>query len=138
MSNFFGRIKNFFERQTENFRVLLATMVLNTSIKTMTTSRARGASYLQLYLRSLGANTQQLGYLNSLTHIANTLFALPIGWFSDRFSLKKVALAGFILSVIAPTAFALSTTWAQAMPAMMINGITVAGMITNVFFITSV
>ncbi|MEE8571193.1 MAG: MFS transporter [Candidatus Bathyarchaeia archaeon] len=138
MSNFFGRIKNFFERQTENFRVLLATMVLNTSIKTMTTSRARGASYLQLYLRSLGANPQQLGYLNSLTHIANTLFALPIGWFSDRFSLKKVALAGFILSVIAPTAFALSTTWAQAMPAMMINGITVAGMITNVFFITSV
>jgi hypothetical protein len=97
MSNFIGQIKNFFERQTENFRVLLATMVLNTSIKTMTTSRARGASYLQLYLRSLGANPQQLGYLNSLTHIANTLFAIPIGWFSDRFSLKKVALAGFYL-----------------------------------------
>ena len=40
MSNFIGQIKNFFERQAENFRVLLATMVLNTSIKTMTTSRA--------------------------------------------------------------------------------------------------
>jgi hypothetical protein len=40
MSKFFGQIKNFFERQTENFRVLLATMVLNTSIKTMTASRA--------------------------------------------------------------------------------------------------
>jgi MFS family permease len=138
MSNFFGQILNFFERQTENFRVLLATMVLNTSIKTMTTARERGASYLQLYLRGLGADPQQLGFLNSLTHIANTIFALPIGWISDRFSLKKVAIAGFILSIIAPTAFALSTTWAQAMPAMMINGITVAGMITNVFFITSV
>ena len=76
-------------------------MTLNASIKAMVTGQAAqggaaaGASYLQLYIRALGADSQQIGYLNSLTRIANTMFALPIGWISDRFSLKKITLIGF-------------------------------------------
>ncbi|MCJ7633743.1 MFS transporter, partial [Candidatus Bathyarchaeota archaeon] len=123
---------------------LLVAMVANTAIKTMTTGQAAqggaaaGASYVQLYIRALGADAQQVGYLNSLTHVANMIFALPIGWLSDRVSLKKIAIAGFILSVIVPVAFTLSTSWTLAMPAMALNGITVTGMITNVFYVTSV
>lgn len=148
MSNFFGQIKNFFGRQTENFKTLLITQIMNSAVRELVTGRgeggggggaAGGASYLQLYLGALGANSQQIGYLNSAGKIASAAFGLPLGWISDRFSLKKVIITGLILSVIAATAFALSTSWAQAIPAMMVNTIatTLVGMFMNIFFVTS-
>ena len=85
MSKFFGQIKDFFGRQTENFRVLFLTSVLTQSIRRLTIGgavggggAAGGASYLQLYLRALGADPQQVGILNSLGIVANAAFALPL------------------------------------------------------------
>ncbi|MFH0748615.1 MAG: MFS transporter [Candidatus Bathyarchaeota archaeon] len=148
MSNSLTRIKDFFGRQTANFKVLLVTAISNTSAKSLTAGQAAqtgggatsGASYLQLYLRALGADPQQLGFLNSLTQLANALFGLPIGWISDKFSLKKVVVAGLILAVFVPIIFAVSPTWTFAMPAMMLNAVasTLVGMFLNIFFITSI
>ncbi|MFH0748997.1 MAG: MFS transporter [Candidatus Bathyarchaeota archaeon] len=148
LSGTFGKIRNFFERQTRNFRVLLATSVINNSIRTLTTGQAgsmggggaSGASYIQLYLQALGADSQQIGLLNSLGKLANALVGLPLGWVSDRFSLKKVVIFGLILSVISSTAFAFSTGWSQAMPAMMLDAVatTLVTMFVALFFITSI
>lgn len=144
-----GRIKTFIDRQTGNFRALLVTAVTTTSIRALTAGSAAqggggsstgGASYQQLYLRALGADSQQLGLLNSVGSVANAVFALPLGWISDRLSLRKVILVGLLLSVLVPAAFTLSTTWSQAIPAMMMNRImtVLLGMFTNVFYVTSV
>ena len=99
-----------------------------------------GASYLQLYLRALGADSQQMGYLNSFAAIARGLVGLPLGWISDRISLKKVVVFGYMLSIVAPAAFALSLTWTHAIVAMMLNQITntIVGMFVAQFFVTSV
>ena len=139
------KIKSYLDRQTENFRVLLVTSVLNNSIRNLTRgnqqgSAAGGAAYLPLYLRSLGANSQQLGILNSLTQAANVVFALPIGWLSDRISLRKVVIAGFVLSVIAPTAFYFSTSWIHAVPVMFFDGVgtTLVSIFATIFYINSV
>lgn len=101
---------------------------------------AASASYVQLYLTALGADPQQVGILNSLGKLANAIVGLPLGWISDRFSLKKVVVFGFVLSVFSQMAFALSTSWSQAMPAMMLDAVatTLVGMFVGVFFITSI
>jgi len=148
LSKVIGQIRGFFNRQTKNFKVLFLTSVLTQSIRRITAGTAGaggggaagGASYEQLYLRALGANPQQLGVLNSVGRFANTVVSLPLGWISDRVSLKKVVIFGLILSVIVPTAFALSTNWNQAMPAVMMNTITITltGMFTVLFLVTSV
>jgi len=149
LSAYVGRIKTFIDRQTGNFKALLVTAVTTTSIRALTAGSAAqggggsstgGASYQQLYLRALGANAQQLGLLNSVGSVANAVFALPLGWVSDRLSLRKVILAGLLLSVLVPTAFTLAATWLQAVPAMIMNQImtVLLGMFTNVFYVTSV
>jgi len=149
MSNVLGQVKNFVNRQSENFKALLVTAVSTTSIRSLTAGSAAqggggastgGASYQQLYLRALGADPQQVGILNSVGSVANAIFALPMGWISDRFSLKKVEIFGLILSIIVPAAFTLATSWSQAIPAMMMNRImtVLLGMFTNVWYITSV
>jgi MFS family permease len=143
--SYFWRIRNFIGKQTENFRVLLVTSVSISSISGLVTGGGGvgggggGASYITLYIRALGADAQQIGVINSSGRIARALFGLPLGWISDRFSLKKVILAGLILSVIVPLAYVLSTTWDQAVPAMMISAIaqTLTGMFINIFFVTS-
>lgn len=139
------KMSSYINRQTENFRVLLVTSVLNNSIRNLTRgnqqgSAAGGVAYLPLYLKALGADPQQIGILNSLTQAANVIFALPIGWLLDRISLRKVVIAGFVLSVIAPLAFYLSTSWIHAMPIMLIDGVgtTLVGIFTTVFYINSV
>ncbi|MCJ7631968.1 MFS transporter [Candidatus Bathyarchaeota archaeon] len=88
----------------------------------------------------MGADPQQLGILNSVSTTARTIFALPLGWFSDRVSLKKIIIAGLFLSIIVPAAFAFSTNWIQVMPVMMVNTIetVLLGMFLNVYFISSI
>ena len=125
--------------------MLLLTSVSISSINGLVTGSGSGgesgggASYITLYIRALGADAQQIGVINSSGRIARALFGLPLGWISDRFSLKKVILAGLILSVIVPLAYVLSTTWVHAVPAMMISAIaqTLTGMFINIFFVTS-
>ncbi|MCJ7646576.1 MFS transporter, partial [bacterium] len=144
----FGRIKNFIARQTDNFKVLLVAQISTTSIRSLTAGQAAkagggaagGASYVQLYIKALGADSQQIGYLNSLGRVANAIVALPLGWISDRFSLRKVVLVGYLLSIITPITFAFAMSWAQVAPAMMIDAIatTLLGIFTTIFFITSI
>ncbi|MFH0748488.1 MAG: MFS transporter [Candidatus Bathyarchaeota archaeon] len=146
MSKFFGQIKNFVERQTENFKVLLISSVLNAANRELVTGRGQGgaqesagASYLQLYLRNLGADAQQIGFLNTLAQLARLAVGLPLGWISDRISLKKVVVFGYLLCCVGPLLFAFATTWPQAIPAMMINQVsgTIVGMFVAQFFVTS-
>ena len=143
--SFLGRIKNFIDKQTHNFKVLLLTSVSISSINGLVTGSSDaggsggGVSYITLFIRALGADTQQIGVINSSGRIARALFGLPLGWISDRFSLKKVILTGLILSVIVPLAYVLSTMWEHAILAMMISAIaqTLTGMFINIFFVTS-
>lgn len=149
------RTRDFINRQTENFKVLLVTSTLNNSIRSLTRGNSNGAAvggiqYIQPYLAALGANSQQLGYLNSLTSFANVALALPIGWISDRVSLKRVVQIGFFISCIASICFASlgfifypamgSSTWTVALPFMVLDGVatTLVGIFATVFYINSV
>jgi len=146
VSKFLGRIKNFINRQTDNFKALLLVNISNNAVRSLTAGQNMGggatgtASYAQLYLSAIGANPQQLGYLNSVGKVANALIALPLGWISDRFSLKKIVLIGLLLSALVPAAYALSTTWIQALPALVLDTIMtmLLGMFITLFYITSI
>jgi len=147
-TNALGRIREFIERQTENFKVLLISSVVTNSHRNLTLGQAAasggggagGASYQQLFLRTLGADSQQIGYLNSLNRVANAVFALPLGWLSDRFSQRKVNLFGLLLGIIVPITFLLATDWSQAIPAMVIDAVatTMLGIFVTIFYINAV
>jgi len=76
--------------------------------------------YQSIYLISLGANSVQVGLVNSLAGVGSALTALPAGWAIDRYGLKKTFMFGAIFMAIGSLLFGLATSWLWTIPAMFI------------------
>ncbi|OYT31883.1 MAG: hypothetical protein B6U94_01635 [Thermofilum sp. ex4484_79] len=90
---------------SRNFKVLLVKRVLSAFSSSLT------GNYTSIYVFKLGAGPIQLGILNSIGSIASSLTALPIGWFADKYSIRKTYLFCLFLAVLAPLFYALSFNW---------------------------
>jgi MFS family permease len=69
----------------------------------------------------LGANPVELGLLNSFQHIMSTFISVPIGWFQDRYSLRKIFLFGISISTLLSLIYALAINWTFIIPAMFLS-----------------
>lgn len=78
-------------------------------------------AYDSIYIRELGANPIQLGIVNSFSYVAGTLTSTPIGWLQDRYSLKKIFLAGVGISLVVTSIYAFATGWTMIIPAMLLS-----------------
>ena len=76
--------------------------------------------YQSIYLIALGANSVQVGLVNSLAGVGATLTALPSGWAIDRYGLKKTFFFGTIFMAVGALLYGLATSWLWTIPAMFI------------------
>jgi MFS family permease len=74
--------------------------------------------YQSIYLIALGANSVQVGLVNSLAGVGTTLTALPSGWAIDRYGLKKTFYFGTIFMAVGALLYGLATNWLYTIPAM--------------------
>ena len=105
---------NFLKRQERAFKVNM----LRRSIENFANMLVQ--QYQSIYLISLGANSIQVGLVNSLAGIGTTLSALPTGWAIDRYGLKKTFYFGTIFMMVGALLLGLATNWLYAIPAMFI------------------
>jgi len=94
--------------------------------------------YNQLYAMDLGANALELGLLNSITAAVSSVVSIPLGWATERYSVKRVMLLGFILAALASILFASAGHWWMLIPAFVISSKLIRIMpLTDIIFISS-
>jgi len=76
--------------------------------------------YQSIYLIALGANSIQVGLVNSLAGVGTTITALPAGWAVDRYGLKRAFMFGTLFMAVGTLLFGLANSWVVTIPAMVI------------------
>lgn len=76
--------------------------------------------YQSIYLIALGANSAQVGLINSVANVGVTIAALPTGWAIDRYGLKKSFIFATIFMAMGALMFGLATDWLYTIPALFI------------------
>jgi MFS family permease len=76
--------------------------------------------YQSIFLIALGANSIQVGLVNSLAGVGTTITSLPAGWAIDRYGLKRTFYVGTIFMAIGSLLFGLATNWWFTIPALFI------------------
>jgi MFS family permease len=94
--------------------------------------------YSTLYAQSLGATGADIGSLNSIASAAKLIFSIPLGSATERYSIKKIMLLGFIFDIIASSIFIMSGNWWTLVPAFILSGKTLITImpLTDAIFIT--
>ena len=108
----FGTISKFFKGMDRRFKTMLAAIGLHSWTSNLP------MQYNQLYVTALGANTVELGALNGLGGIVNSIVSAPMGWFIDRYGVKKVIIIGLILSAAVAGIYGLAFDWLMLIPAI--------------------
>ena len=99
------RSGDFIRRQTLNFKIMLLRRCLHGLALNLS------AQYNSIYAVALGANPVQLGSLLSAGNAIGALISVPSGWLIDRYSLKRVFLAGTALLLLSALCYALAPDW---------------------------
>ncbi len=99
------RTINFAKRQTHDFKLMLARRALHGFASGLSTQ------YNSIYATLLGADSVQLGSLQSVGNAIGALAALPAGWFIDFGSLKKVFRLSVVMLAASRLAFFAAPHW---------------------------
>jgi len=108
------RSLQFAQRQTADFKVMLARRTLHGLATGLTTQ------YSSLYATLLGASPVQLGSLQSVGNAVGALASLPAGWFIDYYSLKNVFLLGTALLAASGLIYFAAPDWSWLYAAVII------------------
>lgn len=104
-------------RQKSNWRTVVIRQVFNRFFNQMT------IQYSNIYIRKLGASPVELGAVNSASGLSGTLISLPLGYFQDRYSVRKIYLTGVALLTLVPLLYAVAYRWEFVTPAILISGL---------------
>jgi MFS family permease len=104
-------------RQKSNWRTVVIRQVFNRFFNQMT------IQYSNIYIRELGASPVELGAVNSASGLSGTLISLPLGYFQDRYSVRKIYLTGVALLTLVPLLYAVAYRWEFVTPAILISGL---------------
>jgi MFS family permease len=107
-------IVNVWARQCKNWKVLSIRAAISKFVSRIY------QPYQSIYAVKLGASSVQLGALSSFGSIAGTMFSAPVGWLQDRYSLRKIFLAGLALNSFALFLFTLAKNWMMLIPSFII------------------
>ena len=114
VASVYSVISRFFRRLDSRFRVMLVAVGINSWI------RGLPSQYNQLFASDLGANPVELGFLESIGGVANSIVSAPTGWFIDRYGVKRVIIFGFVLSAIVSGIYGIAVDWRMLIPAIVL------------------
>ena len=100
-----GRAKGFIGRQKHNYRVAVARSATSSFLANLT------AQYDSIYAVALGADSVELGTINSIGNGIGALISTPVGWLVDRYGLKRFYLLGVGLLAGGALIYALAPSW---------------------------
>jgi len=116
-ASFFRELRDVWRRQNLNWRTVVTRQVFNRFIRQLT------LQYSNIFIRDLGASAMELGAVNSASGLGSTLISLPLGYFQDRYSIRKIYLLGISILTLSPLLFALADRWEFVIPAILIAGL---------------
>ena len=91
---FLDKIKEFWNNQTRNYKVFLTRDILSTLFGNLV------GRYSSIYMTTLGATTEEIGYLTSILSAVRLLLSIPGGILTDRAkNIKKLYLSGRLLQL---------------------------------------
>jgi MFS family permease len=96
---------HFVRRQTHDFKLMLTRRALHGLADYLT------IQYDSIYAALLGADPLQIGFLQSVGNTVGALASLPVGWFIDYYSLKKIFLLGTIVLVASRFFYLVAPHW---------------------------
>lgn len=67
--------------------------------------------YQSIYVYSLGATALELGYVNSIGGVTNTILSVPVGLLADRHGIKKMMFISLSLMALGYAIFGSATNW---------------------------
>jgi len=112
------RVRDFLERQSHNYRMMLVRSGGHTLFFNFT------GNYDSIYTTALGADPVTLGSMRSLSGAVNMLTSMPSGWLSDIYSLKRVMGLGMAVYVLMVAMYAFAQDWTWILVAMILSPIT--------------
>jgi MFS family permease len=115
MIDLLERTKEFINKIDKRIKVAIAGSSLNTWGTRFT------SQYNLLFASSLGANSFQIGLLNSIVGAVGSLASIPLGWAIEKYSARRVIIIGYAFSAIAAAIFALANKWWMLIPAFIIG-----------------
>ena len=80
------------------------------------------SQYNLLYAAGLGASAVELGLLNSIAGAVGSLASVPLGWATERYSVRRVLLLGYALGAFASLIYAVAGAWWMLIPAFILGG----------------
>ena len=116
--SFIRELRAVWRRQHLNWRTVVTRAVFNRFFNQMITQ------YSNIYIRALGASPIELGAVNSASGLGTTMVSLPLGYMHDRYSVRKIYLAGVALAVFVPLLYALAFRWEYIAVAILLSGLT--------------
>lgn len=112
-----GRARGFISRQKYNYRVAITRSAVNSFLVNLT------AQYDSIYTVALGADSVELGTVNSIGNGIGALISTPVGWLMDRYGIKRFYLLGMGLLAVAALVYALAPGWQAIIAAIILLSI---------------
>ena len=107
-----GRAASFVKRRPRDFKVVAVRNGLQQFLYQLT------FPYQSIYTVALGANSVQLGLVNSVGMGIGGVVSPFTGWLIDRYGVKGIYLAGLVLLALSPLIYAVAHTWAIVIAGM--------------------
>ncbi len=108
------RAIGFIRRQKHNYRVAIIRSSANNFLLSLT------SQYDSIYTVGLGADSVELGTINSIGNGISALLSTPIGWLVDRYGLKKLYLLGMLLMAGSALVYSLALGWQAIIAALIL------------------
>jgi len=127
----YGIIFEFFKGMDRRFKIMLA------AIGFYSWTSGLPSQYNQLYVTALGANTVELGSLNGLGGVVNSIVSAPMGWFIDKYGVKRVIVLGLTLSAASSGIYGWAFDWWMLIPAIVLAQISMRMIVplTDIIFV---
>ena len=100
-----NRIVAFLRRQKHNYRVAVVRASANRFLLSLT------QQYSSIYTVALGADSVQLGMVNSIGSAISSLISMPVGWGIDRYGIRRLYLLGIALLAGDALIYGLARGW---------------------------
>lgn len=102
---FLDRVKDFLGEQSRNYRVILVRSIFASFFFRLV------SNFSNIYTVALGASPVQLSTVRAVGSGVSAMVAIPAGWLSDMYSLKKILILGMFLQVLSSLFYASAQDW---------------------------
>jgi DHA1 family tetracycline resistance protein-like MFS transporter len=83
---------------------------------------------LPVYIKSLGADPVQIGFVLSVSMVVMTVIFIPSGWVTDRVSRRPLMIGGWVMGSAAILLLAAASSWQMAIPGLLLYNLSAFNM----------